>query len=377
MELTNAGSSGLFSRLQQQLAMRVRFGGGQHDAQSGALERRDQSSMPPRGRNLEHHRTEARDDDRHVRKPTANATTVAREAIGYERAERGTLKLRTQEGDIVQLNFLDNDSFKMRSERFTDDDVVSRVLSLDVNSETRLEIAVKGDISAEEQTAIDEVLAQAGKIAASFYAGDVAEAFTFASDFRIDSEHLARVSMRASVQERFSYAQQVVTSRLAPDPSVEPQLVADAPESVRSTAQPENVSLPDGAAVAQVDDDSRITRTAPARDVAAPEPAPAQVTDSPADFPAAVERLAYALTTIAGFLNLLAEPHEVSDGQPETTPMQSDFFFSHGFKLQIVSAIVDATKPADDESLARGVELAAATIDELAAQSDARLDEVV
>jgi hypothetical protein len=116
----------------------------------------------------------------------------------------------------------------------------------------------------------------------------------------------------------------------------------------------------------------------PAQTSPAPaQTAPAQAADvsAPANDPLGMlAELVDTLTAITGFLTQLTESLEALTDQLAAPAQATQFSFSMGFKLQIVSAMVEGARPpgqADEPADAHS--LAAQTIDELAAQADAHL----
>ena len=109
--------------------------------------------------------------------------------------------------------------------------------------------------------------------------------------------------------------------------------------------------------------------------VEAPPPASQPPIAVAADQPLA--SLTEALTAITDFLtgltDMLEDFSEQFAGEAQTG--STSFAFSYGFKLQVFSAMVSAIEaPQTDTEGDDGRELAAATIDELAAQLDAGID---
>lgn len=385
MDVSNTADATFMSKIQQHARLRLRAG-----EDGTALTARTRTRLAGHAAVSAIGQREAGEE---VARPAPSGETLqraVREAIEYQRAERGVLKLRTQEGDVVRLKFLNRDSVSAKGEVMDDGERVFGEYSLDAASSSRFKIAVKGDLNAEEQKAIEDVLAQAGALAQSFFDGDVQEAFAMASQFQIDSDQLARVNLRFSVHERFALAREAVSAQTpavaaAPAPALtgEPSVVAGSPKDpvqVQSVDPAATVSAPaltapaiEPAAPAAVEPPA-LAQVAPATDTQ-------EVTPQTGDaFDAAVNGLAGALQQITSFLTQLTESLEAMTANTGDDVNTLSMSFSYGFKLQIVSSFIEhAQEPGDGDQAdedGAAIDLAAQTVDELAAQHDARLDDV-
>ena len=165
MDVSNTTQAALASTIRQDARLRMR--GDDDAAQRLALRERSvmQQAVSVASREA-------------VERPDGGASerlrTAVREAIDYQRTERTTLRLRTQEGDVVRLRFVAADSLSARYRANSDGEHVVSEFETNAQSSTRMKLMVEGDLNADEMRAIEDVVAQAREMASSFYGGDVA-----------------------------------------------------------------------------------------------------------------------------------------------------------------------------------------------------------
>lgn len=310
--------------------------------------------------------------------------SAVQNAIAYDRAEKGTVQLRTQEGDVVRLKFLNAESFNAENQQFEEGGSVISDFSMSGFNSSQFKVVVDGDLNGEELTAIREVLVQAREMADMFYSGEVKEAFSMASDLNFDSDQLANVNMNLSLRETFTY-ENTSMSAPVPSPVVTPgpgeqtqpisPVVDAAPPSAPATdpstptSVTPQVAQPDTEAVAPVASEP-VAATVPPDTPSVPE---TQVHAAPD--PAGV---ASALSTINNFLSQLTESLNAFSNQfaSPSSSSQSPFNFTGGFQLQMVSALVSQIESPAVEQPSAGHALAAATINAVAVRMDAHVDDV-
>lgn len=308
--------------------------------------------------------------------------SAVQNAVNYDRSERGTLTLLTQEGDTVKLKFLNSESYNAQNQQFEGGGSVLSDFSMSGSNSSNFKVVVEGDLNGEELSAIRGVLVQAREMANNFYDGNVESAFSTAGQFQMDSEQLANVSMQFNLRENYTYANAVVETppQIAP-PSNPTQPIAPAVESVPTAqptaepATPASIAVP----VSQPD----VTAAAPTPSVV--QPLASELVQEIPDAPEPVETLVHsepdvadplssALTTISNFLNQIASTFESFNQQSQAPSGNAAFSFSGGFQLQVMSSLIgqmDSSLPANEPS---GNSLAAATLDVVAMRMDARFE---
>jgi hypothetical protein len=143
---------------------------------------------------------------------TQNATAAAATsglavAERYQKAEDFSLKLKTREGDEVEINFSRNFDAQ-RSFAVSRDDQGNSAAVMDVSQSenTGYLFSVKGDLSEDELKAIQTLVQDVGKLAKDFFGGDVQKAFEQAPDVRFDASQLASMNLTMSRSESYSAA---------------------------------------------------------------------------------------------------------------------------------------------------------------------------
>lgn len=95
--------------------------------------------------------------------------------------------LRTTDGDVVTI-----ESYSDRGYRLQGD---GDGLRLDVAGMESLSFSVRGELDADELSAISDVLAQVNELAETFFSGDVEQAFNRAQEIGFDTDEIARFSL--------------------------------------------------------------------------------------------------------------------------------------------------------------------------------------
>ncbi|MFK8030629.1 MAG: hypothetical protein AB8G18_10340 [Gammaproteobacteria bacterium] len=306
-------------------------------------------------------------------------------AVNYNRSESGMLQLRTQEGDLVTMRFMNSEGMNAQNRQFEGGGSVVSNFAMSGSDSSQFQVVVEGDLSGEELSAIRSVLIQAREVANTFYDGDVKEAFGMASKFNLDSEQLADISLDLKVTENYTYSGpgiETQTTQTPPSPLQGPRTPLEAAlPPTPPVAAPSPIEIP--AAIAIPVNAPDLTAVAPAN-----EPAVSQVTQEAPFTPPPLETLVHsdpdsatdlnsALSTIKSFLNQLTSSinsiGQSAQGQ-NTTPALA---FSGGFQLQVVSSMVGQLESQLEQPTAPVNNLASKTIDLLAQRMDARFDAMV
>jgi len=321
-------------------------------------------------------------------------------ALKYQRTEKTSLMIRTQEGDVVRLRFRISDLASVEGAESRDGDSQLAELDLKAQSAVRLKVFVKGDLNADELAAIQSVVQQAGRLANEFFAGDALAAFASASSLEVDSQQLAKVAIRMRVREQLSYSQSATalslplvpagagtadtgsaeTGSAAEAASDAPVQIATAPASAETPAAdaaPAAADTVDGAPVADAADASAAPveataepDAAQAEEPAAAEPATPSVPGNP------YELLSTMLSFLTRLMEAFSQPAQApavdattaESGEAETggtTFGNVEFSLKLRIFTQLIaSATIHAEEPAAEEG--EGAE-ASATPDEAAA----------
>ncbi|MEL7185751.1 MAG: hypothetical protein AAFN50_04865 [Pseudomonadota bacterium] len=238
--------------------------------------------------------------------------------------QRSTIKIRTQEGDIVKLSLRQGSNLSASSSETIDGESSSKTTEIDFSSRSRMFVKVRGDLNEAEMGAIQSVLADAQKMADDFYGGDIGAAFNSASGFEFDTEQLSRVKMRFRMHQETNVAYSQVTNTVATPnvavaaskPSVPPPEVISQPLPVVETAAP----------------------VAPAVEVTPPSDV------VPAEAPAVIPDNA-----MQGFFELVGNfMRSVSEGFVESSGSTTiRYQYSESFKLSLLQSVINTVAPDD------------------------------
>lgn len=273
--------------------------------------------------------------------------------------QNSTIKIRTQEGDFVQLKLQNIDALNARDEASFNADSTSSETRVSLRNATRVALSVEGDLNADEQAAIDSVISQATTIANEFFGGDIAAAFANAEAFEFDSEQLQRVKLNFRVREKteISYAEQRTGTPVVAQPAPD---ISDVPESSitpkEASAPILPIPSPTKPAVG-LDALQPIIRT-PLAVPASDDSQPVETTDDVADATPTVPTAETALDTffdlISDFLASTNDGFGSSDG--------GTLYYSDTFKLSLLRETLRVAAPADQQAEAT---TAADVIDQL------------
>lgn len=135
-----------------------------------------------------------------------------------------TLKLTTQEGDLVELHFRQLDlSSQLRLRGVTDAGDHVRLDERKGGSERFVDMQIRGDLSDAEKTAIDAVLQTVIDVANQFFKGDLRAAIERLSDTPMDTEQLAEFTLNMSL----SQSREASKVRIDEDGQVQQRVHAD------------------------------------------------------------------------------------------------------------------------------------------------------
>ena len=257
--------------------------------------------------------------------------------------QRSTIRIRTQEGDVVRFDLKRVDRMTASDQAVNDDDGFMSLTEVETSSRTRLMLRVRGDINESEMRAIQNVFGQAEAMANEFFGGDLAAAFSRAESFDFDAEQLARVNMRFRSQQvsTVAYRETIVAQEPAavPAPSTTP---------VYEPAPPRTDSAPEPVAVTPSELPS-----------AEPKPVQADETAAPVASPEPDESaLSRYFDQLADFLRAVGEGFEAQSFR---------YHYSESFKLTLLNAVMHTVAPepvASEQSDSEQENLAASAVSE-------------
>ncbi|MEM9333308.1 MAG: hypothetical protein AAGA33_00555 [Pseudomonadota bacterium] len=263
--------------------------------------------------------------------------------------QRSSIRIRTQEGDLVTLDLRRRESFSAEDVAIQANNGSFTSTDVSVSSRSRLVFSVQGDINEQELAAIQGVFEQAEAIAADFFGGDLARAFDAASGLSYDAEQLSRVSLKFREREvtRVNLAQLgAVSAQPLPRPEPGPAFVpiaaaipGDTPPRQPVAPVPVVTDAPPETDIAAALVDASKAATA----------VPEEPVDDAVETADAVDSFTESLGT---FLRKTLEGFIGGDEQR--------FFYSESFKLRMLKSVITASAPDGGE---RAAETAGVLID--------------
>ena len=127
----------------------------------------------------------------------------------YRREDFSTMKVTTQEGDVVSINLYAlnrseaSDSFSVSDDGMT----YSRYQS--TSQAFAFDFSVEGDLNDDELAAIQEMMQSAGEVSDLFFSGDVSGALQKGFDMGFDASQLANFSMTLQTTQTMKTSQAV------------------------------------------------------------------------------------------------------------------------------------------------------------------------
>ncbi len=264
--------------------------------------------------------------------------------------QRSTIKIRTQEGDVVRFDLKQRSSLSA-SQEVSGDETVTEV---EASTKTKMLLRVKGELNEAEMSAIQGVFEQAEAIASQFFDGDIAAALSLVDGLEFDAEQLAGVRMGFRSQQVSNFAFSGVVTEPEVVPADDPVALPPVDDAAAPPADDAAASVVNDAPAAPVDG----TAFLPADDTtAAPED------DSSAIHVIRQPGIVDFFEAVSSFLR------SVSEGfTGESAGGEFRLHFSESFKLNILQAVIHTVAPEDAQAVADN---AVALVDGIAESDEA------
>ena len=138
--------------------------------------------------------------------PTPTSTTSVSKFVEREvRKESGAIDLVTAEGDRVSIRFRTKEVVSGSVTQSTAADGTSSTATKgSVFSRGGVKIEVNGDLNADEQKAIGDLLGKVDDIATQFFSGDVQAAFSAAGSLGVDSDQIAAYRLNLTYSRKIA-----------------------------------------------------------------------------------------------------------------------------------------------------------------------------
>ncbi len=273
----------------------------------------------------------------------------------YVRKQKASLDITTQEGDRVQIRFRAREQVGPESASAD-----TKVFSM---GSGKVQLEVKGNLNADELEAIEDLVADVDAIAKEFFQGDIQKAFAAANQLGFDSEQIANFALKLSLRERGRPVPSEVPAAPANNPTTPKPTTTPATTSTTSTPKPTSTATPSTPASSGTKPTTS-TSTTPATTstptaTATSSTPPATTTTAPATTstpPVAQSPTAAIQNLLSGFLRNVME----TLGSSGATSGRIEF--SMRWKIELVSAAVEAQTPPNDTEQAAANNLFAKTL---------------
>lgn len=121
----------------------------------------------------------------------------------YQEAETLSLKVKTQDGDEVTINFAKNSQYESSFGIEKDQQGNTQSLfNISRNESSSYQFSVEGDLDNDEIDALQDLIKDVNEISNEFFDGDVQKAFDMASEFRMDKTELSSMNLRLTQSEQ-------------------------------------------------------------------------------------------------------------------------------------------------------------------------------
>ncbi len=275
-------------------------------------------------------------------------------AVEARSKQRSTIKIQTQEGDIVKFDLRRVDRLSASDVAIQTDSGSASLTEISVSSKSRLVLKVEGDLNSAELDAIKNVFSQAEKLAEEFFAGDLNAALEVVAGLEFDTSQLARVSMKFRSKERISVQQTTlqnapVAAPAASPTSPDPAAVPTAAPIVAPTTAPivAPTAAPTTPVIALPSLETIATPDAPVVNVSPEAVAGADKPTGTSGLFSGFASLVNYLGKIADYLEETVDPFSNSLQGSETTSMR--FEVTESVRLDILRAVMIETAPAPKE----------------------------
>ncbi|MGC9457872.1 MAG: DUF5610 domain-containing protein [Halothiobacillaceae bacterium] len=148
--------------------------------------------------------------------PVAAGLTSMAAAERYARAESFEMNITTRSGKEVSIAF-DRSMMQEQSAAVAVDDQGNRVARFDISrsEQSGFQFSIRGDLSADELEAVENLVRDVSQLANEFFNGDVQQAFDQARNLNFDASQLASMNLSMSRTEVYAATQAYTqTSRL-------------------------------------------------------------------------------------------------------------------------------------------------------------------
>ncbi len=135
-----------------------------------------------------------------------NSATISRltAAERYEQSESLSLKVTTQDGDEVTINFSNQSRYEQSFGVESDCSNTSALFNISRSEASNYQFSVNGDLDNDEIDALQNLIKDVNEIAGEFFDGDIQRAFDIASEYQMDKSELSSMNLQLTQTEQYS-----------------------------------------------------------------------------------------------------------------------------------------------------------------------------
>ena len=206
--------------------------------------------------------------------PQSSAAPASALGVAGAISMRESLQVVMTDGTRVTVRFSEQDSFAAGAAQSADGSVDTLAAAL---SRGRVQIAVRGNLSAGDLQALDALASQVDALAQQFFSGDVQDAFNSAAALGADPSQIAQFSLQLSYTQIGVVSGSAAASSASPlsgSGAAQPATPAPSTNVASGAVAPATPATPASSAAAPAGDTASVTSSASATGSAPAQPAP-------------------------------------------------------------------------------------------------------
>ncbi len=139
-------------------------------------------------------------DDFEQNQGGVDSLVVNQRSIALQTSKSASVEIETREGDVISINL--SQSFSAERNRMQAADGNTEVAFFEQNYQAvgEVNIAIEGDLNADEKRALEDLLAQMGDVSKDFFQGNQKQALKEALSLGFDTSQIAEFSMNLQMQ---------------------------------------------------------------------------------------------------------------------------------------------------------------------------------
>ncbi|MEQ1528677.1 MAG: DUF5610 domain-containing protein [Methylococcales bacterium] len=134
--------------------------------------------------------------------PAATAAqAIQLQSYAAQSSQSAEIKVVTKEGDVIKINMAQSRSVSQSAVSIDQNGKQVNALQSSNSSQSSFSVSIEGNLNADEQKSLQELMEDMSKVGSSFFDGKTKSAFKHAQKIGLDTEQLASFSMSMSKQK--------------------------------------------------------------------------------------------------------------------------------------------------------------------------------